>query len=387
PLRPEGSVILWPVWGWRVSAPGRGPAPLDLFALHVLRLCSVGLRQADSIADKLGLEPELIRHVMFDLIGRGAIGADGTPTENGLQTLSDTLTPTDDDWQDGWVFQDPWTGDLHPYFTVALNELPREYGEKGYIKIRTGSMGDGKPIRTFTVRPPKNPPSAPSSEQVLDACRRFRFLAGYGAMTIPMTQRAMVAFLDEVPTPFWLVLSIEGSATRESANLAEQPHWRPTDPFGLGRAEHFREALLREAKPGADTGRLLAEVILRGRTSSEATSAYEVLLSRYGPGHEREAWFSAALEMERLARTGEHKAAIKEARTALELALGSQVEQGHDAWSQLFADKEAINQKVQVDLLTDLARQLGFTDVPKKFLKMHPKAIREVFQSKGRNPG
>jgi len=387
PLKVGARTVLWPVWGWRVSAPGRSPRELDQFALHVLRLCRVGIWDADSIARRLGLDLTLIGRVMLELTQGDLITPERSLTESGQSALLDVLAPTDDDWSDGWVFQDIWTGELHPYFATELTELRREFRDNGRIKLSLGSMGEGRSASTFYVRPPDLELRCPDADRVIAACQRYRNLVSRGGWSIPESARARVAFLDERPEPFWLVITLRGAVVHDAPDLSNEHHWRPTDPFGLGREEHFRDMLVREAKLGSESARLLAETILRNRSSNESTDAYELMLERYGLQYEREPWFSATLEMERLARRGEHRHSIKEARVAIELALGSLLPPGGDAWRELYAGAAPLDRGSSIQVLRACAERVGFENVPSHIFRFAPAAIRELFADHGRNPG
>ena len=179
----EGSIrtILYPLWGYRITAPSTTNRRLNHFQKAVLGLLQCGVVNVGKIAELLGVAKELTAYVFEQLRGKGLISADGTLTKRG-QDIYFELSEGDlnsEDFEVGYVFQDMWTHKLYPHFEQKLSsyEIDYEYSDQDRIVLDVGTVGTPKMVKPFILYPPNPvPKSIPKSLQILKAIKVFRQL-------------------------------------------------------------------------------------------------------------------------------------------------------------------------------------------------------------------
>lgn len=117
--RGEVVQVFWPALAWKISAPEPQERVLNIFERAVLAASRVGTIPHEQLADSLSLHKELIRTIKEELKMRGFLDEHGHPTETGCGALLDERNI----WEGaatGWVFQNPWTGEMHPHFARQL---------------------------------------------------------------------------------------------------------------------------------------------------------------------------------------------------------------------------------------------------------------------------
>ena len=172
--RTSWEYILWPAWAYRVVAPRVRDRQLNMFQRAVLGLCRTGQHDFASIGEKLAIHPDLAAFILVELTDLGYVDGDGLATEPGFRVLSEDAMDVHD-MVAGYIFQDPWNGELWPRFVEQLDYCDLEYDESGFPRLLLGSTG--KPWRqgAFMVLPTNSPgPTQPSPAKVVSAVSRHR---------------------------------------------------------------------------------------------------------------------------------------------------------------------------------------------------------------------
>lgn len=229
--------ILWPTWAWRVVAPHPRPRTLNLFQRAVMGLCRAGRRRAEVIGAALHLDKQLAAHILTELAGNGWLDHLGVPTKAGLKALEDDESEPLDEQTVGWVFTDPFTGELWPRF--HREELPHaefELNEARHPVLLSGSVGNPFRDDAFAVIPRAGEPlhsQRPRAEDVLKAVRLHRKHHSWEeepvASDAPLVRR--ISFVSDKPTPHFLA----ARAWRD-----HRGDWHMDDPFGMGDSPRLR---------------------------------------------------------------------------------------------------------------------------------------------------
>lgn len=249
--------ILWPAWGYRVVAPRVREKKLNMFQRAALGLCRVEKQDADSIGENLDIHCELAAFILRELMEKGYVDRDGIPTKQGLQVIEEDAVNIQD-MVAGYVFQDPWNGDLWPRFVEQLDYCELEFDERGFPSLLFGTAGKPRRQGAFMLLPPNNlNPTQPSPANVVSAVARHRkgkryteayieydddFEHAYAGSTDVAIDS--VSFIDETPNPMYLMTYLY---------LVEfDGDWHVCDPFGFGENTRLRrrvEQVMQENAP------------------------------------------------------------------------------------------------------------------------------------------
>ena len=250
--------ILWPAWSYRVVAPRVRHRQLNMFQRAVLGLCKAGQQDFASIGQRLSIHPDLAAFILVELSNLGYVDGDGLTTDQGLRVLEDDAHDIHD-MVAGYVFQDPWTGDLWPRFVEQLDYCDLEFDESGFPKLLLGPTGKPRRKGAFMVLPNGAPtPTQPSPAKVVSAVaghrKGMRYAddlseweddlgqPGYSPSTVHIDR---VSFVEEEPTPVFLMTYLYLTESSSSAG-----DWHACDPFGLGASVRLRrrvEQVMQEA--------------------------------------------------------------------------------------------------------------------------------------------
>jgi len=250
PWRTEGvDYVLWPVFAYRLTAPvlpvRHKSNPLEKAVLGLVRS---GISSPDELSELLGLAPELI-HLMTRRLAEGyqpALDSKMRLTEYGGKILDDADEGSLRE-ATGWIFQDPWTGELWDKFVVNLPTVPI-VGEKkigsGYApEIDLGT--EGKPfIYVPWVIDPKS--VAHVQPQAADILRTVRLLDSdntdnddEGAKQFKQADIGKVSYLDAEPEAMYCVTALKAHINSGSGDA-----WSIGDPFRPGKESiRMRRAL------------------------------------------------------------------------------------------------------------------------------------------------
>ena len=252
--RAERIYLVWPCAAWRIVAPLPSDRQINIFQKAVLGLCRTGSYPVSEIASTLHLHPRLIEAIGMELTGFGWVDpATWRPTPKGLAMLSEEESAMDS-LVTGWVFQDPRSGDLWPFFSRQLQlQDTAPHTEPTRLVLLLGSAD--KPRKTYAWQlDSQASPGRPSSEAVLTAIKRFRRrekLKGFmrlaaSGLDEPLSggspdMLSRIAFISDQPEPVGLVTF---GYLPSGGGLLPQI----CDPFGFGCAEEMWRQLGRLAQ-------------------------------------------------------------------------------------------------------------------------------------------
>ena len=256
--------VLWPAWAYRVVAPRVRQRRLNVLQRAVLGLGRAGVSAMESVAKSLDIHVDLAEFIMAELTELGHLDLHACPTKLGLQALDDDAMETQE-MVTGYVFQDPWSGDLWPRFVEQLEYCELEYNDRGYPGLMLGSTGRPKRRSAFMVFPkPGVGPATPSARSVVEAVSAHRkglqFSRANEDNEAPSdfvasgVQINRVSFVEEKPQPVFLTtfLYVPKSDTRTV-------DWYACDPFGLGQSVRLRRSVERHMRDSP----LLHDVVRR----------------------------------------------------------------------------------------------------------------------------
>ena len=256
--------ILWPALAWRVIAPRPRARKLNVLQRAVLGLCAVGLARAEDIGEKLMIGRDLAAHILEELRGAGWVDSLHRPTTQGRSALQEDMGEPIEDMTVGWVFTDPFSGQVWPRFhsgELPMAAVERDRGPKPMLL--SGTIGDPRRDIAFQVHVRSHDQTQgarPQAEEVLRAARAHRKQHDWEEQALvpdpPAVQR--VSFVLEEPTDCLL-------ATR--VWLAAPGDWKIDDPFGIGQSLRLRRWI--EERLDTDRGlRDWLEPILGGDPTS-----------------------------------------------------------------------------------------------------------------------
>jgi len=247
--------LLWPAWAYRVVAPRVRQRRLNVLQRAVMGLCRAGLPQAEVLAQNLSVHTDLAAFIVAELTDLGHLDSDGLPTEHGLHVLEEDSIETQE-MVAGYVFQDPWNGDLWPRFAEHLDYCELEYNDDGFPALMLGTTGKPRRYRAFTVLPRSAVvPATPSASAVVEAVARHRKGMRFndaqenddepiGDFVASGVQIRRVSFVEEEPKPVFLTTYLYVPESDAGAM-----DWYACDPFGLGQSVRLRrrvEAVMHE---------------------------------------------------------------------------------------------------------------------------------------------
>ena len=251
--------LLWPTWAYRVVAPRVRQRELNVLQRAVMGLCRAGVHRIDSIAEHLSVHIDLAAFILVELKDLRYIDQHGLPTEKGKKVLDGDSVETQE-MVAGYVFQDPWSGDLWPRFVESLDYCELEFNESGFPSVLLGTTGKPRRYRTFTVLPRAQvSPTTPSAAAVVQAVaqhrRGLRFKdadddgedEALGSFVASGVQISRVSFVEEEPQAVFLLTYLY--VPESDAGVTD---WYACDPFGFGQSVRLRRRV--EAVMHDDSG-------------------------------------------------------------------------------------------------------------------------------------
>jgi len=238
--------LLWPTWAYRVVAPRIRERKLNVLQRAVMGLCRAGVSRAEAIADHLSVHADLAAFIVSELGEAGYLDRRGLPTQGGLRVLEEEALETQE-MVAGFVFQDPWTGDLWPRFSETLDYCEREFKENGFPILLLGTKGKPRYESPFTVLPRTEAgPMTPTTNAIMQAVSRHRKGLRFqdeddidedslGSFVASGVQLSRVSFVEEEPQPYFLMTYLYVPESDTGAL-----DWFACDPFGLGQSVRLR---------------------------------------------------------------------------------------------------------------------------------------------------
>lgn len=242
--------LLLPAWCYRVVAPKVSSRKVNILEKAVLGMCRVGAFTALEISDKLDIGADLAALIIKQLTDQTFIDNRGVLTERGLEILERETLATED-MIAGFIFQDPWTGELLPRFIERQEYIDVKFNQHGYPDLVLGTVGKPDYRRAYMPLPVENIiKTQPSPQEILQAVRKHSKALRYrenledwednqDAWTleqVPYLKR--ISFVEENPTPVWL-----STFVYLPENEFSTTSWNICDPFGLGDSPLLRRKL------------------------------------------------------------------------------------------------------------------------------------------------
>ncbi len=236
--------LLWPAWYYKVVAPKGRSRQINILQKAVLGVCQAGSFNPEEISENLGIAKDLSALVLAQLSELNFIDNYGLITHRGRDILAKE-TIEEEELVAGYVFQDPWRGDLWPRFVNRLEYAEVKYNERGYPSLVFGTRGKPRKERAYMPFPVENTiVRQPEAAEILNAVKKhyrtqknrddFAEWEEEGMAEeikrlgdVPNLKR--ISLIEEEPTPVWLATYFYVPENALDATL-----WNVCDPFGLG---------------------------------------------------------------------------------------------------------------------------------------------------------
>jgi len=229
--------FLYPVRMYRVVAPRPLSRKINILEKAVLGMCCADIVEADEIGHHLDIGKDLTALIISQLAEQRYVDFRGKLTQKGYKILEDETLITQDAAA-GFIFQDPWTGDLFPRFAEREEYADVRFNDAGYPELILGTTGKPNYQRAFMPQVRNTIDRQPSPTEIIKAVQQHQKTIrnvshirdddeDWLFETVPSLDR--VAFIDEEPTDLWLTTFIYVPENVSSANF-----WNICDPFGLG---------------------------------------------------------------------------------------------------------------------------------------------------------
>lgn len=249
--------FLHPVRMYRVVAPRLSSRKVNILEKAVLGMYRAGITEAIEISQHLDIGKDLTALILTQLTERQYIDLRGNLTRKGQRILEDETWITQDAIA-GFIFQDPWMGDLFPRFVEREEYVDTRFNESGFPELILGTTGKPSYQSAFLPQVKNTIERQPSPTEIIDAVRQHqRTLRNLSSIKIddedwvfeeiPNLDR--VAFIDEEPTDVWLATCIYVPDNLSSANI-----WNVCDPFGLGDSPWLLRKLEKYRREGVVQG-------------------------------------------------------------------------------------------------------------------------------------
>ena len=398
--------LLWPVLGYRITAPiGQASSHVNLIESALLGLVRAGVSDSREIAGLLGIEDELVLHICATLMAgyQPALDSHLKLTEAGRRILDDAEVETRTQ-KTGWIFQDPWTGEIWNPFVTELPTVPIVGDRNEFPEIDIGTEGSPFTTTPMMITPRRVSTTQPRPEDILRSVRMIESTrdsdSGEDANVARFqpTDIAKVGYLESVPEPMYcLTALVVDLANTLSDNWSIRDPFQPTkDSIRLRRSltlrfDEYPFVPKRIAKMlGIDTdskAASLSEILMR----ADNAAAMEVK-GRFGNLAERFGMQDRLIDLEKkrqmLAAMGEHAdfdqvplACGKVAERVMKLIL-------REFPTQQLAKTLELKRggKCYTLLNQDTAKSLmllGYTDIPKSLLSIDQSRLEFALRTSG----
>ncbi len=248
------TLLLWPVWAYRVVAPEFTSQSINIFQKMILGMFKVGVTTITEVNDHLDLGRDLIAYIFSELQMKGYLNSDGRLTDKGIDYYNDeSIAETNQII--GYVFQDPFSGNLWNRFAtdpynniIEADNSPDSPG----LMLEVGSTGRPHKKYGFRVLPPSNSvPTTPNSREILYAIQKYKFALKNKRKALRQNNIEMnndinyeaphlsaVSVIEDEPTPMFLVSAVHIKEEKDAST-----GWFGTDPFGLGESWDMRQII------------------------------------------------------------------------------------------------------------------------------------------------
>lgn len=241
--------LLWPAWAYRVVAPRIWERKLNILQRAVMGLCRAGVNRINDIAGHLSVHADLVAFIITELGDLGYLDEVGLPTKGGLHVLDNDSIETHE-MVAGYVFQDPWNGEIWPRFVERLDYCELEFNEGDFPSVQLGPTGKPHRFKTCMVFPRiQGMPATPTASAIVEAAARHRKGLRFtdtddsddealGSFVASGVSIGRVSFIEEDPQPVFLLTYLYIPQTDAGAM-----DWYVCDPFGLGQSVPLRRRI------------------------------------------------------------------------------------------------------------------------------------------------
>ena len=168
--------LFWPAWAFRVVAPEFRSRSINALQKAVLGVLRASRLTATELGERLGIHHELAVFVVTELQAQGRIDTEWTVTTRGVELLEKEYEESAN-FVPGWVFRDPWNGNLWPFVAPSLEYARTAQDEKGYPVLELGTTGEPWQQRAWRQDPPDEQwAEPPDAREILRAVRRHKRL-------------------------------------------------------------------------------------------------------------------------------------------------------------------------------------------------------------------
>lgn len=256
--------VYWPAKAFRVVAPELRDRSFNVLQKAVLGVLRASRLTAAELGGCLGVHPELAAFVSTELQEQGRLDSDWTVTKRGVDLLeqeseeSANLVP-------GWVFRDPWSGNLWPFVASSLEHARTVPGETGTGSplLDLGTTGSPWRQRAWAQLPPDGQGTdPPDAREILRAALRHKRLGrrrqqvgvhldedmdGVNAVGLDLNR---LSGIDPEPTPVFLVSFLY--VPRDGDDCDDD--WHACDFFGRGSDPALRRLVIQAAEEDGRQG-------------------------------------------------------------------------------------------------------------------------------------
>ena len=397
--------VYWPAWAFRVVAPEFRDRSFNVLQKAVLGVLRASRLTAAELGERLGVHPELAAFVVTELQEQGRIDAEWKVTKRGVDLLeqeseeSANLVP-------GWVFRDPWSGNLWPFVASSLEYAHTGRDKRGYPVLELGKTGNPWRQSAWMQLPSAGcGAKPPDAREIVRAALRHKRLGrrrqqvgvhldedidGVDAVGLDLNR---LSGIDPEPTPVFLVSFLY--VPRDGDDCDDD--WHACDFFGRGSDPALRRLVIRVAEEDEkqhlarrldrllgltrhgdfDTSRRAA----RGRKRKAERlleRALTIDVRHHVVAEPLEEMLDGWLELRELGGDAgqRHRGGVlTSGRKALERLLRDVAEKWPLAG---IADRLSGDRKTDVELLRRTARDIGLTELPDALSGVKKNQVRAV---------
>ena len=256
--------VCWPAWAFQVVAPEFRERPFNVLQKAVLGVLRASRLTATELGGRLGVHPELAAFVVGELQEQGRVDAEWAVTRRGADLLereseeSANLVP-------GWVFRDPWSGNLWPFVASSLEHartVPSEKGA-GWPLLDLGTTGSPWRQRAWMQLPPVGSGAEPpDAREIVRAALRHKRLErrgqqigihvdedidGVNAVGLDLKRLSVI---EPEPAPIFLVSFLYVPPDEDDRD----DDWHACDFFGRGSDPALRRIVNQAAEEDGKQG-------------------------------------------------------------------------------------------------------------------------------------
>ena len=399
--------VYWPAWAFRVVAPELRERPFNVLQKAVLGMLRASRLTAAELGGRLGVHPELAAFVSTELQEQGRLDADWTVTKRGVDLLeqeseeSANLVP-------GWVFRDPWSGNLWPFVASSLEHARTVPGETdaGYPLLDLGTTGSPWRQWAWAQRPPGDfRAEPPDAREILRAAFRHKRFGRRGqsvgvhfdeeveAVNPMGLDLDRVSVIEPEPEPVFLVSFLYVPQDGDDGDA----DWYVCDFFGRGSDLVLRRLVIQAAEEDGKQGLARRLDRLIGLTQHSDFDAFKraarsrkrkadrlleraltIDVRRHAVAETLAEMLDGWLELWDLgddAGQRRRDSVLTSGRTALEKLLRDVAEEWPLAG---VADRLSGDRTTDVELLRRTARDIGLTELPDALSGVKKNQVRAV---------